>query len=111
MALSFDDLKRVRPTLEPVEVPIEGLKDTLLLHQFTLAQLTAIDSEIETDDQEEKLRHSVLRFMKGPDAEIDEDDHVALREMFAGWQLRKIFTVGLKLNGHGPAALREAEKN
>lgn len=110
MAFSFDDLKRLRPKLDPVAVSIEGISEPVLLHQFTLNELALLDKQ-KGDDQEQNVRISVLRFLKGPAAEIGDDDRAALDEIFTAWQLRQIFMAGLKLNGQGPSAVKDAEKN
>lgn len=111
MAWSFEDLKRNRPKLQPVPVPIEGIDEPVLIHQFTLSELESFGETNADEDPEKTLRTNVLRLLKGFGQEITDEDRASLSEIFAGWQLRQIFTAGLKLNGQGPAALREAEKN
>lgn len=112
MAFSFADLKENPPKLPPVEVPIEGFSEPLLIHQFTLSELEKLDDDIsEGDDAERRLRTQVVQMLNGPGVPVTDEDRNALSKIFAGWQLRKIFAAGMKLNGLGPEALREAEKN
>lgn len=112
MAFRFSELKANCPKLEPVPVEIGGLQEPLLIHLFTMNELAALtdESKLSADD-ETRLRVQVVGFLNGPGAEVTEEDCAALSEVFAIWQIREIYQKALRLNGHGPEALREAEKN
>lgn len=109
-AKSYAELKLALVKLQPVAVEITGIESPLLIHQFTMNEIEKIDAE-QDENAERHIRKKVLRFLNGMDAEITEQDCTDLGLYFTGWQVREIYTKALKLNGFGPEALREAEKN
>ena len=112
MSFSFAHLKENKPKLEPVPVDIGGLAEPLLIHQFTMNELAALTDESKlSKDDETRMRVQVVGLLNGPGTEVTEDDCAALSKIFTIWQIREIYQKALKLNGYGPEALREAEKN
>lgn len=110
MAISYAEFKKNPLVLAPVEVKLSFLDEPILIHQFTMAQMQVIDAEND-GDAEKNIRKQVLRFLSGFDVSINDDDINELGELFTGWQVREIYLAAIKLNGYGPSALREAEKN
>ncbi len=111
MAISFSQLKEKPFILGPVEVQVTGFPEPLLVHQFTMNQMAILmDGQVE-EDKELSLRNQVLRFLNGFDYEPNDEDRKLLGELFASWQLREIYNKAVRLNGFGPDALRDAEKN
>lgn len=110
MGATYAEFKRKFVKLEPVEVRIGGLDEPILIHQFTVNDIKKLDEGL-GEDVELQLRKKVLRFLNGLDADVSEEACAELGDYFAGWQVREIFTKAIKLNGFGPEALREAEKN
>lgn len=113
MALLFADLKKGSLNLKPVEVPISGLLEPLLIHQFSAAQMSVVMAEPdgESVDLEALQLTRLMKFLNGFDYEQADGDREILMDNFASWQIREIYQKALKLNGFGPDALREAEKN
>jgi hypothetical protein len=112
MAFSFADLLATPPVLPPVPVAIGGLDQPLLIHQFTMDQLAEMsDDKTHDGDSEKKLRVQVVKFLNGHDAVVTDEECAALSKLFASWQVREIYHKAMKLNGYGPEAMREAEKN
>ena len=112
MAFSFSDLKANRPKLEPVPVDIGGLAEPLLIHQFTMNELSELTDEAKQEpDDEKRLRIQIVKLLNGPGTDVTDEDCAELSRIFTSWQLREIYQKSLTLNGHGPEALREAEKN
>lgn len=111
MALTLDDLIARPQVLKPAEVEISGLDEKLLIHVFTMDQVSELIESIEDEDPEQKLRKQVVMFLRGVDARPSAEDCAALSKIFTGFQLREIYTKAFRLNGFGPDALREAEKN
>ncbi len=116
MALDLDALKQKPPVLKPFEVDITGVDEPVIIHAFTMDQLTEMVKVTEAGepvdgDNEQLVRKKVVGFMRGPGAEITEEDCASLSRIFSSWQLREIYVKAHKLNGFGPEALREAEKN
>ena len=111
MAFTFDDLVAEPPVFKPVEVPITGLEQPLLIHVFTMDQMAKIVEQVDCEDAEEKLRMQVVYFLRGAAEVPTPEDCAKLSGIFAGFQVREIYTKALRLNGFGPEAMREAEKN
>lgn len=112
MAFSLKDLQAARAALPPVPVKMSWMDEPLLIHQFTINDIKAFDSEAaDIADQEHRIRYQIIKLLNGPLAKVTQEDCDSLGEIFTGWQIREIFHKGLKLNGQGPEALREAEKN
>lgn len=111
MAITFAQLKEKPFVLEPVEVQVGGLPEPLLIHQFTMNQMTELMEHEEDGDSELLLRNQVLRFLNGFAHVPTEEDREQLGELFASWQLREIYNKAVRLNGYGPEALRDASKN
>jgi hypothetical protein len=111
MGISFAQLKLSPLRLSPVEVPITGLEEPLMIHQFTLAESLAIDELTQGEDPEVQTLDHVLMFLNGIEYVPNPDDRDALKRMFASWQIREIYSKAMKLNGMGPEALRDAQKN
>jgi hypothetical protein len=110
-SLSYDQLLQNGVTLPPVPVTITGIDKPLLVHQFTMDQIEAVNEKAKDDDAEKSLRKQVIFFLRGVDCEPTDDDCKKLGGVFSGWQIREIYTKAMKLNGFGPDSLREAEKN
>lgn len=110
VAQRYADFKTKKVMLLPVPVSITGIEVPLLIHQFTMSEMEQLEKDRD-EDPEVHVRKQVLRFLNGLDVEITKDDCDELGKFFAGWQVREIFTKALKLNGFGPEAMREAEKN
>lgn len=111
MALTLDDLIAKPPVFKPQEVNITGIDEPLLIHVFTMDQMAKISEVAQSDDEEQKLRMQVIYFLRGMDADPSPEDCAKLSEIFTGFQVREIYTKAFRLNGFGPEALREAEKN
>lgn len=112
-AKSFDDLLAAGASLKPVPVSIEGLDDQVLIHQFTWDQFRELfesDKPDDDADQEAHIRTQVLKLLRGPDCEPTAEDCASLGKIFTVAQVREIYNKGLRLNGFGAAALRDAEK-
>ncbi len=111
MAISYAQIKSAPVLLEPAEVQITGLPEPLLIYQFTMNQIKKLMEAGGGEDNEIALRKQVLKFLNGFDYEPTDEDCEELGDIFAGWQLREIYSKALKLNGFGADALRNAEKN
>jgi hypothetical protein len=111
MATSYAQLKNSPVQLEPAEVSISGIAEPLLIHQFTMNQIKKLMEAGNGEDNEIALRKQVLKFLNGFDCQPSDKDCDELGDIFAGWQLREIYSKALKLNGFGADALRNAEKN
>jgi hypothetical protein len=116
MALDLDSLKQKPPVLKPFEVEITGIDEPVIIHAFTMDELAEMMKATEAGesvegDNEHLIRKKVVGFLRGPGAEITDDDCASLSRIFSSWQLREIYVKAHKLNGFGPEALREAEKN
>lgn len=113
MSLSFDQLVKNPPALKPVPVDIEGLDEQVEIHRFTWDQLSELldpeDGEAEVTG-EQRIRDQVVRLLKGPGAEVTEEDVANVRRIFTVTQVRDIYQKGLNLNGFGVEAMREAQK-
>jgi hypothetical protein len=111
MAISFADLIEKPFVLPPVEVDITGLPEALLVHQFTMNQMAELMEHEEGAEPELVLRNQVLQFLNGFDYSPTEEARSQLGDMFASWQLRELYNKAIRLNGFGPEALRDAQKN
>jgi hypothetical protein len=111
MAKSFKDLQAYAPSLKPFEVAITGLDEPILIHAFTVTELDKTAAAMEGMDDTTAFRTQVVLLLNGSDHEVTDKDREDVARIFSLWQLREIFNKGLKLNGQGPEALREAEKN
>lgn len=111
MALTLDDLINAPRKLKPFEVEITGIDEPVLIHSFTLDEMKAVEKSDDGGDQEVSVLRRVATLMRGPGADVSEADLEAIGRIFTGWQVREIYVKGMKLNGFGPDALREAEKN
>ncbi|WP_039913153.1 hypothetical protein [Cellvibrio mixtus] len=113
MSFSFSELKKGSLKLAPVPVDVSGVKEPIIVHQFSAAQMSVVmaDHEGESSDAEIVLFNRLLIFLNGFDYVPTEEDRAILVDNFAQWQIRELYSKVLKLNGFGPDALREAEKN
>ena len=117
--MDYATLRAQRPKLEPVMVSIEGLKEPLLIHLFTAAEIKKVmgghklieecESDIEKNDT--AIRVQVLYFLGGMSAEISREACDELTEVFTSWQVRDIYKKATTANGYGPTALGDALKN
>lgn len=110
-SISYDQLLQSPPKLQPVPVSITGIDHPLLIHQFTMDQAAVVDEKAADVDKELRLSKQVLLFLRGIDYAPTAEDCKRLGSVFSAWQIREIFTKAMKLNGFGPEALREAQKN
>lgn len=113
MALTLDDIIKSPHLhkLKPFEVAITGIDEPVLIHAFTLDEMREFSQEDDTEDSEQSVFKKVATLMRGPGAVVTEADCEAMSKIFTSWQVREIYYKGMKLNGFGPDALREAEKN
>lgn len=113
MALSFAALKKGSLKLDPVAVDISGLEEPLLIHQFSAAQMDEVMAgEVVGEADLEAIQLTrLMKFLNGFEYALADGDREVLLDNFASWQIREIYQKALKLNGFGPDALREAEKN
>lgn len=111
MARSFKDLQLSAPVLKPFEVDITGLDEKILIHSFTVAELENVTSSVEGMDETTAYRTQIVQMLNGADYVVTDQDRDDVARIFTIWQQKEIFNKGLKLNGQGPEALREAEKN
>lgn len=107
--VSYSSLLASRPALEPVPVDIEGIPNPVLIHLFTIADYSAA-TKVETDDDEVSVRVQILRFLGGLNADVSAAAVEQLNSVFTAFQLREIYRKAVRVNGHGPAALGDAEK-
>ena len=106
----YQDLLAIKPVLEPVDTPIAGLSEPLKLHLFTwddYAEKVMKDG----DDSEKTVMTQVLYFLGGLEADVSDEARQQLKKTFASWQIRDIYQKGMRLNGSGPDAVRDALKN
>lgn len=110
-SVSYDQLLQDGVHLPPVPVQVTGIEKPLLVHQFTMDQIESVNEKSKDDDAEKSLRKQVIFFLRGAGVEPTDDDCKKLGSVFSAWQMRELYTKAMKLNGFGPEALREAEKN
>ena len=114
MGLTFAQLKSGPVNFPPVPVPVSGFCEPILIHQFSINQMKNIlsaDKENPDVDEEYRVRNQLLKFLNGYEYEPTEEDRLALLDIFSSGQIHEVYSKALKLNGKGPDALREAEKN
>lgn len=109
--ISYDQFLAAPHKLKPVPVPVAGLEQSLLIHQFTIDEIQRLNELSKDDDAERSLRKQVIYFLRGLDCTPSDDDLAKLSAVFSGWQIRDVYTKAMKLNGFGPDSMREAEKN
>jgi hypothetical protein len=108
-AVSYSSLLASRPPLAQVPVTIEGIESQLLIHTFTVADYRKV-VEAENGDDETGIRIQILRFLGGLNADVSDKAVEGLATVFTPWQIREIYIKAIKINGHGPSALGDAEK-
>lgn len=111
MAINYSELKKNPIVLPMVEVAIDGLPDAVLVHQFTINQMKKVNAARTDEMSEDEFRNQILMFFRGSEFEPSQDDRDALSDQFSAYQLRDIYVKAMRLNGLGPSALRDAEKN
>jgi hypothetical protein len=117
--VDYASLKIQRPTLDPIAVQIEGLKEPLLIHLFTAGEIRqvmgghALLDECKSDDEKNEvaIRIQVLYFLSGINAQITRAACDELTDIFTNWQVRDIYKKATTANGYGPASLGDALKN
>jgi hypothetical protein len=107
--MHYKDLLLNKPVLEPVETSIIGLAEPLHIHLFTMDDYEKVTTG--GSDVEQNVIRQVLFLLGGLEADVSEEACKALGKTFAAWQIRDIYQKGLRLNGFGPEAAREALKN
>lgn len=110
-SISYDQLLQSPPNMQPVPVEITGIEQPILVHQFTMDEIKLLGENAKDDDEEKSLRKQVLIFLRGIQYQPTDEECQKLGSVFAGWQMREIYTKAMRLNGFGPEALREAQKN
>lgn len=118
MALGFDDLKSLAPKTKALPIDVDGFDEQVLVYQFKWVQFDKLLA-LEDDETGQSFKKQVICLLKGP-ACFDADGEITaitkeecdwLSAMFSVSQAREIYQKGLRLNGFGPDAARDAEKN
>lgn len=107
--ISFDTVLKGGLKLSPVSREIEGLDEPVLIQQFSWDDFEKL-LEPPKEDEKNYLVKQVIMFMRGMEPEPTEEEIVAIKKSFSMSVIRKIFQVGLEVNGTGKAAESEAKK-
>jgi len=94
----------------PVE--LTGREDKIPVHAFSMNQMDEVMKRKECGNEFVlTVSEQLIKFLNGFDYEIQPGDIRLLGDLFCSWEVRELYDKALKLNGFGPGALREAEKN
>lgn len=115
MGLKYQNIKGAKQEFPPVDVPIDGLDQPVELHQFSWSDFDRL-MQIEDDAEHGAFKKQVLCMLNGK-AQLDAVDAITsediqqLGDVFTVRQIREIYSEGLRLNGFGAKAAKDAEKN
>lgn len=115
MGLKYQNVKGTKQVYSPVDVPIDGLDEPVELHRFSWSDFDILMG-IKDDADGNGFMKQVICILSGQAQfeavdTITEEDIQQLCDYFTVPQIREIYSHGLRINGYGPLAAKDAEKN
>lgn len=105
--MKFSELPDLEAVLTPVKSDVEGLSAPIEIHRFSFED---IESIIKSDEY--SLVDKAIIFLTGNlEEKITDEVRKIFQSKFGPPAMVNIIQKGLEINGVGPAAKKQAEKN